>query len=175
VLLRTSRPPESLAREVNHVLGSLDSSAAVESRPMKDALALAFLPSRAGAALLGSLGALGLLLASLGLYGVLAYGVNRRVREIGVRMALGASPRDVLWLVMRQSCVLIGSGSSIGLALALLATQPLALFLVPGVKPTDIWNYLAVAAVLAAVGILATAGPAWRAVRVEPTTALRWE
>jgi predicted permease len=175
VLLRTSRPPESVAREVNLVLGALDSSAAVESRPMKDALALAFLPSRAGAALLGSLGALGLLLASLGLYGVLAYGVNRRVREIGVRMALGASPRDVLWLVMRQSCVLIGSGSSIGLALALLATQPLALFLVPGVKPTDIWNYLAVAAVLAALGILATAGPAWRAVRVDPTTALRWE
>jgi predicted permease len=175
VLVRSSRSPESVARDINRVLTALDSSAAVESRAMKDALSLAFLPSRAGAALLGSLGALGLLLASLGLYGVLAYGVNRRVREIGVRMTLGASPRDVMGLVLRQSCLLLGSGASIGLALALLATQPLALFLVPGVKPTDIWNYLGVAAVLAVVGLLATAGPAWRATQVEPTTALRWE
>lgn len=175
VLLRTTRPPESVVLEVNRALGAMDHSAAVETRPMKSALALAFLPSRAGAMLLGSLGVLGLLLASLGLYGVLAYGVNRRVREIGVRMALGAAPRDVLWLVVRQSGLLIGCGSLAGLGLALLATQPLTLFLVPGVKPTDVGTYAAVAGVLSAVGLLATAGPAWRAARVEPTTALRWE
>ncbi|MGC4050056.1 MAG: ABC transporter permease [Paludibaculum sp.] len=174
-LIRSSRRPEGLLRQIDRTLGGIDSSAAIEVKPMTDALGLAFLPSRVGAALLGSMGALGLLLASLGLYGVLVYSVNRRVREIGIRMALGASPRQVLHLVFGQSLLLVGVGSAIGLGLALLATQPLTMFLVPGVHPTDVSTYATVVGVLLAVALIATAGPAVKAVKVEPTTALRYE
>jgi predicted permease len=175
LLVRAARPPETLVRPITAALNTLDTTAAVEVRPMKSALGLAFLPSRVGAALLGTLGALALLLASVGLYGVLAYTVNRRVREIGLRVALGASPRAVLSLVFRQSFALIGSGAAVGLAVAVFATQPLAMFLVPEVRPSDVVTYAAVAAVLAVVGAAATAHPALRALRVDPTTALRWE
>ncbi|QOY90649.1 ADOP family duplicated permease [Paludibaculum fermentans] len=174
-LIRATRKPEGLLREIDRTLAAIDSSAAIEVKPMSSALGLAFLPSRVGAALLGTMGALGLLLASLGLYGVLVYAVNRRVREIGIRMALGASPRQVLRMVFGQSLLLVGVGSAIGLALALLATQPLTMFLVPGVHPTDVSTYVTVVGILLAVAILATAGPAVRAVRVDPTTALRYE
>lgn len=174
-MLRAPGKPAGLLRDIERTLGAVDSSAAIEVKPMTDALSLAFLPSRAGAALLGTMGALGLLLASLGLYGVLVYAVNRRVREIGIRMALGASPRQVLRMVFRQSFVLVGAGCAVGLALAVLATQPLTMFLVPGVHPTDVSTYAIVVGILLLVALAATAGPALRAVRVEPTTALRYE
>lgn len=174
-MIRAPRKPQGLLRDIDRTLGEVDSSSAIEVKPMTEALGLAFLPSRVGAVLLGTMGALGLLLASLGLYGVLVYAVNRRIREIGIRMALGASPRQVLRMVFRQSFVLVGIGCSIGLALALLATQPLAMFLVPGVHPTDVGTYVTVLGILLAVALTATAGPALRAVRVDPTTALRYE
>lgn len=174
-LVRSSRRPEGLLRQIDRTLGRIDSSAAIEVKPMSDALGLAFLPSRAGAALLGTMGALGLLLASLGLYGVLVYSVNRRVREIGIRMALGASPKQVLRLVFGQSLLLVAVGCALGLGMALLATQPLTMFLVPGVHPTDLSTYITVVGILLGVALLATAGPAVRAVKVDPTTALRYE
>lgn len=142
---------------------------------MRAALALAFLPSRAGAWLLGSMGALGLLLASLGLYGVLAYSVSRRVREIGVRVAMGAGPWRVARLVFGQSLALVAAGSGAGMAVAYFATQPLARFLVPGVRPGDPLTFTLVGGVLALVAAAATAGPVWRALRVDPASALRQE
>jgi len=175
LLVRSSREQTALAREIRAVLSGLDSSAAIEVRPMKSALGMAFLPSQLGAALLGSMGALGLLLASVGLYGVLAYAVSRRVREIGLRMALGASPGAVLSMVLRQSLGLVVSGVAVGLFVAVFATQPLAMFLVPDVRPSDPLTYIAVCGLLTLVAVAATAGPALRAVRVDPTTALRYE
>jgi predicted permease len=175
VLARTDRAPEAVAHEIRGMLLQLDETAAVESRPMKSALAFAFLPSRAGAALLGSMGGLGLLLASLGLYGVLAYAVSRRVREIGLRMALGATPGTVLRMILRQSLLLICIGAGAGLLVALLVTQPLSMFLVPGLSPTDAVSYAAVAVLLTVLGAAASAGPALRAVRIDPATALRYE
>ncbi len=175
LLIRTGLPPESVARELRTTLLQLDDTAAVEARPMKAALGFAFLPSRAGAALLGSMGGLGLLLAALGLYGVLAYAVSRRVREIGLRMALGASPGAVVAMVLRQSFVLVAAGAGTGLLIAAFITQPLSMFLVPGLKPTDVITYTAVASLLVILGSLASAGPALRAVRIDPTTALRYE
>jgi predicted permease len=164
-----------LVKVINQTLGGLDQSAAIEIKPMRDALVLALLPSRAGAAILGSMGGLGLLLASIGLYGVLAFTISRRIREIGLRMALGASPRTVLWMVFRDSFLLVTVGITIGLGIAMVATQPLAMFLVPGLSPTDPLTFLAVIALLGAVAVAATIGPALRALHVDPMIALRYE
>jgi predicted permease len=174
-MIRASQFPGGLIKVIDRTLGALDQSAAIETKPMHDAMVLALLPSRAGAAILGSMGALALLLASIGLYGVLAYAISRRIREIGLRMALGASPRAVLWMVFRDSVLLVAAGSSMGLGIAMFATQPLAMFLVPGLSPTDPLTFLSVIALLAAVAVAATVGPALRALRVDPMVALRYE
>jgi putative ABC transport system permease protein len=174
-LIRAAEFPPTLVKDINKTLGSLDQSAAVDTKPMRDALVLALLPSRAGAAIFGSMGVLGLLLASIGLYGVLAYTISRRIREIGLRMALGAEPRTVLWMVFRDSFLLVAAGVGIGLGIAMVATRPLALFLVPGLSPTDPLTFLTVIALLATVAIAATLGPAVRALRVDPMVALRYE
>jgi len=115
------------------MLGKLDPSAAIETKPMRDALLFAFLPSRAGAALLGGIGILGLLLATVGLYGVLVYAVARRIREIGIRMALGAAPTAILKMIFRDSFALVAIGMTVGLAIAAPATRPPGN--VPGPRP----------------------------------------
>jgi predicted permease len=174
-LIRARLDPASLVPAINHALTALDSAAALETKPMSRALVFAMLPSRVGAALLGSIGLLGLALASIGLYGALAYAVSRRIREIGLRVALGAAPAGVLALVMRQSAGLVAIGLGAGLAIAALIVRPLAIFLVPEVRPQDPVNFLAVAGILAFVALAATAAPAMRALRVDPLTALRHE
>ena len=94
-LIRPSGRPEPLLPAINAALGQVDATAAIETKPMYRALTFALLPSRFGAAVLGSMGFLGLLLAAIGLYGVLLYSVSRRTREIGLRVALGATPRSI--------------------------------------------------------------------------------
>jgi predicted permease len=173
--IRTTGPPSAYVKPITDLLGRLDSSAAIETKPMSAALGLALLPSQAGAVMLGSIGVLGLVLAAIGLYGVLLYSVSRRIREIGLRMALGATAADVLRVIFRQSLILVGSGVAAGLVLALFAMQPLALFLVPGLSTLDSTAFLAVIGVLAAVALLAALGPAARALRVDPMVALRYE
>jgi predicted permease len=173
-LVRSPRPRD-VVKEIAQTLGRLDPSAAVEVKPMRDALGFAFLPSRVGAALLGSMGLLGLALASIGLYGVMSYSVARRTREIGLRVALGADRGAVLRMVARESFALLAVGLSIGLCVAAFATRPLAMFLVPELSTTDPATFLTVVAVLAAVAFAATLGPALRALRVDPMTALRYE
>ena len=173
-LVRAARPRD-VVKEIAQTLGRLDASAAVEVKPMRDAMGFALLPSRIGAALLGSMGLLGLALASIGLYGVLAYAVSRRIREIGLRIALGADSRAIVGMVVRQSLSLVIIGVAIGLGIAVFATRPLAMFLVPELSPTDPATFLGVVGVLVAVAVAATLGPALRAVRVDPMTALRYE
>jgi ABC-type antimicrobial peptide transport system permease subunit len=95
------------------------------------------------------------------------------VREIGLRMALGATPAAILRLVLRHSLALVGVGTAVGLAIAVFAVQPLATYLVPGVRPGDPLNFAAVALVLTAVALVATAAPAIRALRIDPLQALR--
>src|SRR5262249_17231630 len=135
----------------------------------------ALLPSQVGAVLLGAIGLLGLALAAVGLYGVLAYSICQRTREIGLRVALGAQRQDVLRLVMRQFCWIVCSGLGTGIFLALFVTRPLAMFLVPGLTPTDPLTYFVVAAVLVSVGCVASLTPVLRALRVDPMAALRYE
>jgi predicted permease len=174
LLVRSSRR-EGLVREIARTLGELDPSAAIEVKPMRNAMGFALLPSRIGAALLGSAALLGLALASIGLYGVLAYSVTRRTPEIGLRIALGADGRAVLKMVLRESMALVGLGVSAGLGVAAFATRPLAMFLVPELSPTDPTTFLGVIGVLSAVAVAATLAPALRAIRVDPMTALRSE
>jgi predicted permease len=172
-LTRAAARPESILSGVREALDLVDPTSAIEVRPMNKALTMALLPSRAGALVLGSAGALGLILAAIGLYGVLLYTVSRRIREIGLRVALGASPGAVLALVLRHSLGLVGVGTAAGLTIAVFAVRPLAAYLVPGVRPGDPLNFVMVAGVLAAVALVATAAPALRALRIDPLTALR--
>ncbi|MGH9673169.1 MAG: FtsX-like permease family protein, partial [Bryobacteraceae bacterium] len=169
------RGPVSAIPPVNVALRALDPSAAVESRSMRDGLAFALLPSRLGAAFLGSLGLLGLVLALVGLYGVIAYAVSRRTAEIGVRMALGATRASILRMTMKDGLLSAGAGLAIGLALAFVVTQPLSEFLVPGLKPADPLSFLGAALVLGTAAVLAGLPPARRAARIEPVSALRYE
>jgi predicted permease len=174
-MVRAAARPEPLVPAVTRVLGELDRTAAVEVKPMSKALVFAMLPSQVGAAVLGAVGLLGLALAAIGLYGALLYSVSRRLPEIGLRMALGASPTSVLRLVVRQSAGLAGAGAAIGLVIAVFAVRPLAFFLLPEVSPTDPSTFAIVAVTLFLVSIAATVGPALRALRVDPVVALRHE
>jgi ABC-type antimicrobial peptide transport system permease subunit len=119
-------------------------------------------------------GGLALALACIGLYGVLSYTVARRTAELGVRMALGASRGAVLWLVLKQILVVIGTGVLIGWALSLASVRAISSLLF-GLSPYDPATMLGAAAVLLAVSILAGLKPAWRAAHVDPTEALRVE
>ena len=172
-LVRASGTPEPLIPRITGILSRLDPTAALETRPMKRALAFALLPSRVGAAVLGSTGMLGLMLAAVGLYGVLAYSVNRRVREIGVRVALGATPGGILRLVLLKGVALVGTGSAIGVTMAIFAVRTLAAFLMPNVHPTNPVTFLVVSSALCFVGLLAAAAAAVRALRLDPAVALR--
>jgi predicted permease len=118
------------------------------------------------------IGLFGLLLAITGLYGVIAYSVSRRTREIGIRMAIGADPCSVAWLVLRQGMKLTAIGGAIGLVLSLLASQVLGSLLV-GVSARDPEVYVAVPLLLAAISLLACYVPARRAARIDPLLALR--
>jgi predicted permease len=173
-LLKTARP-ENILKAVDKALGEIDPSAAIEVKPMRQALGLALLPSRVGAVLLGSMGVLGLLLASVGLYGVLAYSVSRRIREIGIRLALGAQPVAVGFMVARSALVLVGAGLALGGLLSYFAAAPVAMFLVPELSPHDPVSAIGVCATLLVVAAAATCSPAMRALRVDPLTALRYE
>ena len=174
-LIRASGNPQGLIPAVNAALSRLDPTAALETKTIQQSLAFAMVPSRVGAAVLGTMGALGLVLASIGLYGVLLYSVSRRNREIGLRMALGATPRGILRMVLRQSGALAATGIAIGLTLAFFAVRPLAMFLTPEIRTTDLTNFAVVALVLVLVALAATVAPALRATRVDPVVALREE
>jgi predicted permease len=174
-LVRAAGPPEPILKSLNAALLAADPAASVEVIPMSLSTGFAMLPSRMGAMLLASIGALGLVLAAVGLYGVLAYSIGRRTREIGLRMALGARSGHVLRLVLGEGAWIFAIGAVAGVVLAALVTRPLAMFLVPGLRPTDPLTYAAVAVVLLVAGLAASLAPALRALRVDPMAALRSE
>jgi len=127
-----------------------------------------------GAALAAALGGLGLALALVGVYGVLSYAANQRTQEIGIRMAMGAHPSQILKMVGRQGLVIVMTGIAFGVLASLLITPLVSDFLV-GVKPTDPATYLGVSALLAVAALLAAFVPARRATHVDPMVALRYE
>ncbi len=174
-VLRSATPPATQLEPVRRVLHRVEPAAGVDVATLYSSIGLAFLPSQIGAVLMGSIGGLGLLLAAIGLYGVMLYSVARRTREIGVRVAIGASRGRIARMVLLDSAKLIAAGSAVGLFVAYFVTRPLALFLVPGLEPSDPLSFLAVLAVLLAVGLAATWGPVRRALAIDPAVALRWE
>ena len=175
VLVRVAGDPAAAARPIAATIGALDPAAAVDVQTVGQSLAFAFLPSRVGAALLGSLGAIGLTLAMAGLFAMVSYSVTRRTREIGVRVALGAPVGAVVRLVVGDALVLVGIGLVGGLGAAAVLTPALAGFLVTGLSPTDPAAFIATAVFVVAISLLATVPPIRRATGVGPLVALRTE
>jgi putative ABC transport system permease protein len=133
-----------------------------------------FMVFRLGAQLTGTMGLLGLILAVVGVYSVASYAAAQRTQEIGIRMAIGAAPSDILKMVLRQGIGIVGIGLLAGLAAAFAGTRLLA-DLIFGVSPSDPITYAAVVTLLLAVALLACWIPARRATRVSPAVALRSE
>jgi putative ABC transport system permease protein len=142
--------------------------------PLAEQIDEALLPQRVAAAIAGVFGLVGLVLASVGIYGVVSYTVAQRTREIGVRMALGAQARDVLALILRRGLRLCVYGITLGLAGAFVATRLLGEMLY-GLSATDPVTFAGVSLLLAAVALLASYVPARRATKVDPMVALRYE
>jgi putative ABC transport system permease protein len=127
-----------------------------------------------GASLAAALGLLGLILAVVGVYGVMSYAVSQRTQEIGIRIALGAQRSDILRMIGRQGLVIVASGLTVGVLAALAVGRLVSDFLV-GITPSDPITYVGVSVLLAAVACLATYIPTRRATRVDPMVALRYE
>jgi putative ABC transport system permease protein len=176
VLVRTAGPPAALANDVRRAIWSVNKSVAVTRVvTLSEILAqFSYAEPRLVLVILGAFAVLGLVLVALGVFSVTAYAVSRQTHEIGIRMALGAGRTDVLQLVLRTALRLVGSGVVLGALASLAATRVLASQLF-GVKPHDPATLVAVGAVVLGVGFLACYLPAWRASRVDPTVALRYE
>jgi predicted permease len=174
-VVHSAAPPATQLKSVRLALRNAEPGAGLQVETMFSAIGFAFLPSQVGAALMGGIGALGLLLAVMGLYGVLAYSVVRRTREIGIRMAIGAKPADVSLMVLREFTHLLVTGMAIGLAITLFVTKPLAMFFVPGLSPSDPATFALVMGVLAITGMAASLGPVRRALKIDPLGCLRYE
>jgi predicted permease len=175
--VRTSVPPESLSVQVQAQITALAPNLAIsELQTLDQALQgiNGFLFFRLGAQLTGTMGLLGLVLAVVGVYSVASYAAVQRTQEIGIRMAIGATPLDILRMVLRQGLGVVVIGLLAGLAAAFAGTRLLA-DLFYGVKPADPLTYVSVAALLLAVALLACWIPARRATRVSPVTTLRFE
>jgi putative ABC transport system permease protein len=177
VVARTALDPVSLLPLMRQTLRDLGGELPVlRARTMPEHVAAALGQSRAAGAFLSGLGALGLGLASLGLYAVIAFGVSRQAREIGIRRALGAGRTHVVWTVSRSVATLLGVGLTIGLGLAWASVRGVAAIATSvtlTVPAIDLMTFGAVSALLGTVGLAAGFFPARRAAKADPLVALR--
>jgi putative ABC transport system permease protein len=175
IIVRSSTPARAALPSLRQALLALEPAIVfTEDAPAEDVAATTVAPTRIGAMALGSFGALALLLAAIGLYGVIAYSVSRRTREVGIRMALGAERRQVMRLVLTQGGKLAAAGIAIGIVASAGVGQLLESLLY-GVSGYDVLAYGAAAAVLMLVALAANLIPAISASRVDPVQALRSE
>jgi predicted permease len=175
IVARTHGSPLAQIGSIRRTLHQLNSSSAVYNMETVDEIISNSLSSRRfSMILMGVFAALALLMASIGIYGVISYLTSQRTHEIGIRMALGAGKSDVLVMVVRQGLKVVLVGVAIGIAGALVLTRFLASLLF-GVRPTDPLTFTAVSLILIAVALLACYIPARRASKIDPMVALRYE
>lgn len=173
--VRTASDPRAFTATVRKTLRELDPDEPVfQVQDMDASRAASEAPQKLATALLGGFAGVALLLAMIGIYGVVAYSAGRRMREIGIRVALGAQRRDVLRLLVGQGMLLTAAGIGVGFAGAWALTRQMA-SLLSGVEPTDPATFMGVSALLAAAAMAASYVPARRATRVDPVEALRQE
>jgi predicted permease len=173
--IRTTSDPTAIVPNLRQIVRSLDPEMPLfQVRPMEEVLSASVAPRRFNMLLLAAFAGLALLLASIGIYGVMSYSVSQYTHEIGIRMALGARASDVLQLIVRQGMALVLIGLAVGAAGALALTRVMRSLLFD-VKPWDPLTLTSVSALLAAVAFAASYIPARRATRVDPMIALRYE
>ena len=174
-LLARGTQGQRLTSEIRGLVNALDPNLPIlAAKTLDDNVSLALVPQRVAAAVSGSLGVVGLLLAAIGIYGVMAYAVTRRTREIGIRIALGATRADVVRIVVRHGLSLALSGATIGVLLAAFASRLMVTFLF-GVPPFDPFIFAGAVLLFAAIGLTACYIPARRATRIDAMEALRYE
>jgi ABC-type antimicrobial peptide transport system permease subunit len=175
LVLRTRGNPAGYAPLVRRAIRNIDPTLAVfDVRTMETQLSQALFLPRAAAFLFGLAGFMGLLIATVGVYGVISFAVAQQTKEIGIRMALGARRGQVLGIVLKQGLGLTVIGSAVGLGLSLVLAR-LAASLLYGVSPTDPVTFLCVPMFLLLVALVACVVPALRAASLDPLRALRYE
>jgi len=173
--VRTSGSVNEAIAALHHEATAIDPELTIfDAEPMTEYVAASLFGAKIAASLLSVLGGLGLLLAAIGLYSVMAYAVAQRTGEIGIRVTLGAQPRDIMRLVIRQGLSFAVAGLVVGSLAAAALARVVAAMLV-GVGPADTQVYAVAAAFTALVTLASAAIPAWRALRVDPAVALRWQ
>jgi len=174
LIVKSSVASGALARTVVQEVRALDKTLPVRSTMMQDVVASSLTQRQFAVWLLGGFGALSVLLAVVGIYGVVAYSVTQRTREFGVRMALGARQAQIFKDVVRQGIMMSGIGLAGGLIAAVAVTRSLKAWLF-GVTPTDALTFALAAFLMMLVAVLASIAPARRAIRIDPSAALRWD
>jgi predicted permease len=175
LVVRSTLPPAAMATAVRDALKPLDPNLpANEFRPLDTLVDKAVSPRRFMLILLSGFSGFALVLASLGIYAVISYSVSQRTQEFGIRMALGAQPRDVLRMVLGKGMILALAGAGLGL-IGALALSRLMTSMLYGVQPNDFATFLAVLLVLGCVALAANYIPAYRATKIDPMVALRYE
>jgi len=174
VWIRTSSDPEAVALAVRHAMQPVDRNLLLQSESVERTIRESLWAQRLSAGLLTVFGGLALLLATIGIYGVVSYSVHQRVREIGVRMALGATAGDMQVMIVREGFRLVAIGVVLGTVIALgLARGVQSMLFV--IRAQDAMTFVLVPSILSLVAILACWVPALRATRIDPSTALREE
>jgi ABC-type antimicrobial peptide transport system permease subunit len=173
IVIRTTADPVSYVATLRALVRNAEPSLALDSvMTMEDRVMTSLARPRLYAVVLVGFAVFSLLIAGVGLFGVLSYSVALRTREIGVRVALGAQRADIVWLVLRQAAVIAAIGIAVGLWTSFAASRYLATFLY-GVGPNDVVSLVAVSALLLMVTVATCIVPAQRATRVDPLTALK--
>ena len=175
ILVRVAGDPARWIAPVRQAMAEVDPRAALDVRPLSDAVAGGLFPMRMAALLVGSLSAAGLLLALVGLYAAVAYAVGKRTREMGIRVALGDTRGRIVWTALADGMAVLAVGAAIGLGLAILAIRPVVGIVPDGVNPWAAGQFAAVLALLLSAGAAAALLPARRAASVDPASALREE
>ena len=174
ILARSSSSADNVVNGLRNELRQLDADIPLNVRTMDEILAQRNWPYRIFGTLFGVFAVIALLISSVGIYAVTAHGVGQRRQEIGVRMALGAGGREILWLVLRHGLVRIGLGLALGVVAAFGVSRVLSSVLV-NTSATDVTTFVSICLLLASVTLLACFVPARRATRSDPVDALRTE